>query len=80
MSADVALQHRLLRRPEVMARTGLSKSGLYAEMAAGRFPKSIQLTERTSAWIEREVDAWINKKITSARGEVFFKEAAHEAA
>jgi predicted DNA-binding transcriptional regulator AlpA len=33
------------------------------------FPKPIKVAGRSSAWIESEVDAWIAKVITEARGD-----------
>jgi prophage regulatory protein len=39
--------------------TSLSKSTIYREMNAGRFPKSIKLTESTVAWLKSEVDDWL---------------------
>lgn len=49
----------LLRRPEVIRRTGLSRSTLYARMKVGTFPKPVYLTRTTPAWIEAEIDGWI---------------------
>lgn len=58
---------RLLRLSEVMHRTGLRRSTLYALVASGEFPKPIKLAERASAWVETEVETWIQDKITSQR-------------
>ena len=49
----------LLRRPEVTARTGLSRSSLYARLKAGTFPKPVYLTPTTPAWVTAEVEDWI---------------------
>jgi len=37
---------KFLRRPEVEAMTGLSKSTIYAKMATGEFPPQIKLGSR----------------------------------
>ena len=37
------MTERMLRRPAVEARTGLSRSTLYAMMAEGRFPLPVKL-------------------------------------
>lgn len=50
---------RLLRLPEVMARTGLGRSAIYDRIKAGAFPRQIKLGPRTSTWDERSIDAWI---------------------
>jgi prophage regulatory protein len=56
---------RLLRLPEVLSRTGLSRSGLYERMKNGGFPKKVKLDPNGTmvAWIEEEVDEWINQRI-----------------
>ena len=53
----------LLRRPEVEARTGLSRSELYRRIAQGDFPAPVKLGERASAWPAAEVDGWIAARI-----------------
>jgi len=50
---------RLLRRKEVEARTGLSRSSIYARMDKGTFPSAIGLGGRAVAWLENEIDAWV---------------------
>lgn len=59
---------RLLRLPEVEARTGLKKSAIYAGMKAGTFIKCIKLGPRAAAWPESEISKWIAERIRSARG------------
>ena len=57
----------LLRIKEVQARTGLSRSSLYAAIAAGRFPAPTKIGERSVAWDSAAVDAWIASKIDAKR-------------
>ncbi|MDB9958522.1 AlpA family transcriptional regulator [Oceanospirillaceae bacterium] len=54
---------KLLKIPEVRAKTGLSRSHLYALVQQGEFPKPVKLSERSSAWVESEVDSWIEERI-----------------
>jgi len=56
-------QPSLLRRPKVEARTGYSRSTIYAMMEAGDFPRPVKLGPRAVAWVESEVDAWISARI-----------------
>ncbi|MFW2148769.1 helix-turn-helix transcriptional regulator [Acinetobacter sp. TY1] len=56
---------RLIRRKEVQVKIGMGASSIYAEMAKGRFPKPVSLSEKRVAWIESEVDAWIAERIAS---------------
>jgi prophage regulatory protein len=61
---------RILRRPDVERRTGLSRSTIYMYMDEGTFPKPIQLGgKRVSVgWLEHEIDAWIQEQIDMSRG------------
>lgn len=53
---------RLIRLPEVLNKTGLSRSRLYADES---FPKRVRLGTRGVAWVEAEVDEWIQDRIES---------------
>ena len=55
-------QARILRRTDVEAKTGLSRSGIYAEMSAGRFPQAIKLTAKAVGWLESSVERWITER------------------
>lgn len=57
------MSNKIERKPEVLARTGLSNSTLYDEIAAGRFPKPIKIGARAVGWVSSEVDAWIEQRI-----------------
>lgn len=57
---------RLLRLPDVSARTGLGKSAIYAGIAAGNFPPGVKLSRRATAWPSSEIDAWIAERIRKA--------------
>jgi prophage regulatory protein len=60
----------LIKLPEVRTKTGLSRSHLYALAQQGEFPKPIKLSERSSAWVESEVDGWIEERIAERDQEV----------
>jgi prophage regulatory protein len=62
--------NKLLKMPEVRAKTGLSRSHLYALAQNGEFPKPVKLSERSSAWVESEVDGWIEERIAERDLEV----------
>ena len=59
---------RLLRIREVQARTGLSRSTIYAWSADGRFPAPVRLGGRVARWVEAEVDDWLRKWVEKRRG------------
>jgi prophage regulatory protein len=58
----------IIRLPQVKARTGLSRSTIYAKTAAGEFPSAIDLGPRAVGWIESEVEQWLNDRIALSRG------------
>ena len=60
-------QVRFLRLPEVIARTGLSRSTIYVRLDEGRFPRPVSLGGRAVGWIESEVDEWIRERIAASR-------------
>ena len=66
-------KHRFIRLPEVMSRTGYGRTSIYRKMEDGSFPKSLKLggppknpnefDSRAIAWIEEEVDQWVESRI-----------------
>lgn len=59
-------QARILRRPEVERRTGLSRSAIYALMAKQSFPAAIPLTAKAVGWLESSIDRWIKERVNHA--------------
>ena len=53
---------RVIRRPEVLERTGLSATTIYKLERRGEFPAHFMLTPRCAAWDEAEVNAWIEAR------------------
>ena len=58
---------KLLRRPEVEARTGLGRSTIYDWMRQGKFPRPVKLGTRLVAWRQSDIDAWLDAQ--SSEGE-----------
>lgn len=52
----------LLRRPDVEAMTGMSRSAIYAAMARGEFPKPVKLGAQARAWRRSEIVGWIESR------------------
>lgn len=48
-----------LRRRQVEALTGLSRSSLYSLMSCGDFPRPVKLTTRAVAWPESKIAEWL---------------------
>lgn len=57
---------RLLRRPEVEQLVGLSRSTIYTRLEKGTFPKPVPLGGRLVAWVESDIQAWIEERIDEA--------------
>lgn len=54
-----SVSSRVIRLPEVLNRTGLSRSQIYRMVSQKKFPSRVQLSVRTAGWIEREVEDWL---------------------
>ena len=60
---------RLISKPEVLDRVGVTFPTLWAWMRAGVFPRSRDLGGK-ACWLESEIDAWIeNRPIRRLKGD-----------
>ncbi|GKW20709.1 DNA-binding protein [Pectobacterium araliae] len=57
----------LIRLPEVIKRTGVSRTTIYRLINKNSFPSPIKISEKTIAFVESEVNDWIEKLIHSSR-------------
>lgn len=58
---------RILRLPQVISMTGLSRSTIYAEISKGNFPKQVKLTgSRSVGWSESAIINWIESRELAA--------------
>jgi prophage regulatory protein len=53
----------ILRRRQVEARTGLSRSTIYLRIQEGTFPRPINLGARAVGWVENEINAWLASRV-----------------
>jgi prophage regulatory protein len=61
------MANKILRLPAVKAKTGLSRSTIYARISQGTFPQALTLGPNTVGWLDAEVDAWIDQQIVRSR-------------
>ena len=61
------MTHNILRLPQVIKRTGLSRSSIYLRMTNDEFPDSVSLGGRAVGWLENDIDEWIVEKIEQGR-------------
>ncbi|ULH12259.1 AlpA family transcriptional regulator [Serratia marcescens] len=64
------MSHNLIRLPDVQRRTGYSKAWIYRLMSQGKFPASVKIGTRAIAFVESEIDDWVNQRIAESRKEV----------
>lgn len=60
----------LIRMPEVMRRAGYGKAWIYRLISQDKFPKPVKIGSRSIAFVESEIDEWINQRIAESRKEV----------
>lgn len=58
---------RLIRVPEVLRRVGFSRTTMYELIKEGRFPDKVIIGARSVAFVESEIDAWIENTISDSR-------------
>ncbi|GBO48497.1 helix-turn-helix transcriptional regulator [Pectobacterium versatile] len=56
--------HQLLRLNQVREKTGLKRSQIYLYMKTGDFPQSIKIGPTSVAWLESEINEWIERKLS----------------
>lgn len=60
----------MLRLKQVCAKTGLSRSTIYAQIRQGVFPRAVRISVRSVAWRSADVAAWLESRPTTT-GEAF---------
>lgn len=66
---------QLLRLRDVLQRTGVSRSWVYRQVADDSFPRPVKLN-RTSAWLESEIEDWIDARIAQRNLDVVSRPAS----
>lgn len=76
MAAQLQTALTILRRKQVEARTGLSRSTIYAKLRHNpkrpsdydpTFPKPISVGAKAVGWIESELDGWLIAQVQKSR-------------
>lgn len=76
MAAPIHNALTILRRKQVEARTGLSRSSIYARLRHNpkrpgdydpTFPKPVSIGAKAIGFIESEIEAWITAQIQKSR-------------
>lgn len=61
------MSYQLLRLKQVQEKTGLKRTQIYLYMKTDDFPHSIKIGPASVAWLESEIDDWINLKMNNRR-------------
>ena len=61
-AAPLPILPRILRAELAAIYVGMGLSTLRAEVAAGRAPDPVQMTDGVKGWDVRDLDAWIEKR------------------
>jgi prophage regulatory protein len=67
MAEQIRYALTILRRKQVEARTGLSRSTIYLRVSDGTFPKPVSLGARAVGWVESEISDWLASRIEASR-------------
>jgi prophage regulatory protein len=61
------MSHKIMRLPEVIEVTGLSRSTIYLRMTKGSFPLSISLGERAVGWLHTDIAHWLDARVAESK-------------
>lgn len=56
----------IIRLPNVIKMTGLSRSSIYAMMDKKLFPLSLKIGPRAVGWLDTDIQEWIDAKVKGA--------------
>jgi len=77
MASHILKAPTIIRRKEVQARTGLSRSTIYARLKHNpkrpddydpTFPLPVSIGTRAVGWVEAEIDSWCVAQVEKSRG------------
>ena len=67
VSKKILETDRLMRMPDVINMTGLPRSTIYLKMKHNEFPQQVRISSRSVAWIESEIQSWINNSVSKRK-------------
>ena len=56
-----------LQLKDVQKITGLSRSSIYTYIDKGLFPIQVKLGQRSVAWLDTEIESWVDGKINARK-------------
>jgi len=64
------MQTRIIRKPELFSKIGLSDATIWRMEKTGRFPGRIKLGGNSVGWFNNEIDKWLSVKAAERSGMV----------
>ena len=74
------MENQMLRAPEVMARTGLSRVTIWRRVRAGTFPAPTELGENSIGWPASVITEWLDSRPRRTYGATIPEENAEAVA
>jgi len=62
------MQTRIIRKPELFSKIGLSDATIWRMEKTGRFPGRIKLGGNSVGWFNNEIDKWLSVKAAERSG------------
>ena len=60
-------ESRIVRLPELIEQTGLSRTTIYLRMKEGKFPERVSLGGRSIGWLESDLKKWFESQIEKSK-------------
>ncbi len=57
------MQYKFIRLPQVKSITGKSKTSIYKDIKDGTFPKQYPNGKQSVAWLESDIQKWIEERV-----------------
>jgi prophage regulatory protein len=67
MHTPVSLPTKILRKPAVVERVGLSGTTIWRLVRDKRFPAPVQLSANAVGWREADIEAWVASRTESSQ-------------
>lgn len=61
------MSNKIMRLPDVIEVTGLSRSTIYLRMSKDSFPHSISLGERAVGWLHTDIEKWLDARVAASK-------------
>ena len=58
---------RFLKLSEVINKCTKSRSTIYSEIKAGKFPAPISIGARSVAWLSSDIETWMEARVKASR-------------